>query len=286
MPAKVRKSAYLLAIAIMLTLIVTRGWSQTPATQPDIQRTFTVSNGAKLIVDNYKGTIHVTGTEGNQVVVDVHKKFDGNDADRKWWLENLKVDVDGQPNRVSVKVVYPSQNCTTCWISTSNYEAEVDLEIKVPHKIDVELDGYKPDIRITSTQGSISIHSYKAPMVIDSTTGSIRIDTYKDSIRLRDVTLEGDLKIESMKADAEITARKIGRNVDLQTEKGSISLSVPANADFNLDYEGGRRASFTTDFPSIAQASYSGTSMKGTVNRGGPSVHLRTEKGSVSLHKL
>ncbi len=79
-----------MAIAVMLTLIATKVWSQTPAAQSDFQRSFTVSPGAKLVVENYKGAIHVTGTDGNQVVVDVHKKFEGSDADRKWWLENLK----------------------------------------------------------------------------------------------------------------------------------------------------------------------------------------------------
>ncbi len=285
MHAKARKSVYLLAIAVMLTLIVSKVWSQTPATQADFQRSFTVSAGAKLVVENYKGAIHVTGTDGNQVVVDVHKVFDGSDADRKWWLENLKVDVSGQPDRVQIKVVYPSQICGFCW-TTGNYSSEVDLEIKVPHKIDVQLDGYKPDIRVTSINGSISIHSYKAPMLIDSTTGAVHIDTYKDSIRLRDVNIEGDLVIESMKADTVITARSLGKNVDIQTEKGTITLSVPANASFNLDFQGGRRSSFTTDFPSISGVDYSGRTMKGTVNHGGPYVRLRTEKGSVSLHKL
>lgn len=285
MTAKSRKSVYLLAIALMLTLIASKVWSQTPDAQSDFQRSFTVSSSAKLVVENYKGAIHVTGTDGNQVVVNVLKKFEGSDADRKWWLENLKVDVNGQSDRVTVKVVYPSQNCMFCW-TTSNYEAEVDLEIKVPHRIDVQLDGYKPDIRVSSTQGAISIHSYKAPMLIDATTGSVRIDTYKDTIRLRDVTIEGDLVIESMKADTEITAKSLGKNVDIQTEKGMISLSVPASANFNLDFQGGRRASFTSDFPAISGATYSGQNMKGTVNHGGPTVHLRTERGSVALHKL
>jgi Toastrack DUF4097 len=285
MQAKVLKSAYLLAIGVMLTMIATKVWSQTPNSQTDFQRSFSVSTSAKLVVENYKGTIHVTGTEGNQVTVDVHKKFEGSEADRKWWLENLKVDVNGQPDRVDVRVVYPSQNCSFCW-TTSSYEAEVELEIKVPHRIDVQVDGYKPDIRVTSTNGSISIHSYKAPMLIDSTAGSIHIDTYKDSVRLRNVSIEGELVIESMKADTEISAKSLGKKVDVQTEKGTISLSVPANADFNLDFEGGRRSSFSTDFPAISAAGYSGRDFKGTVNRGGPTVRLRTEKGSVTLHKL
>jgi len=286
MKATVRKSVYLLAIAVMLTMIATKVWSQTPSSvQTDFQRNFTVSSGARLVVENYKGAIHVTGVEGNQVVVDVHKKFEGSEADRKWWLENLKVDVNGQSDRVTVKVTYPSQNCTFCW-TTGSYIAEVDLEIKVPHRIDVQLDGYKPDIRVSSTNGSISIHSYKAPMLLDSTTGAVHIDTYKDSIRLRDVTIEGDLVIDSMKADTEITARSLGKSVNIQTEKGTISLSVPANAGFNLDFQGSNRSSFTSDFPSISAVTYSGQNMKGTVNQGGPTVHLRTYKGSVSLHKL
>jgi len=285
MHPRVRKSAYLMAIAILLTLIATKVWSQTPATQQDFQRSFTVSPEAKLVVENYKGTIHVTGTDSNQVVVDVRKIFEGSDADRKWWLENLKVDVNGRTDRVEVKVTYPSQNCSFCWTSGS-YESEVDLEIKVPHHIDIQLDGYKPDIRVSYTTGSISIHSYKAPMLLDSTTGAVHINTYKDSIRLRDVTLQGDLVIESMKADTEITAKTLGKNVDIQTEKGTITLSVPANADFNLDFQGGRKASFTSDFPAISGATYSGQNMKGTVNHGGPNVHLRTDRGSVSLRKL
>jgi hypothetical protein len=88
MHTKLRKSAYLLAIAVLLTLIATKVWSQSPSTPVDFQRRFTVSPGAKLVVENYKGAIHVTGTDSNQVVVDVHKKCDGSEADRKWWLEN------------------------------------------------------------------------------------------------------------------------------------------------------------------------------------------------------
>jgi hypothetical protein len=285
MQAKVLKSIYLLAIGVMLTMIATKVWSQTPDSPTDFQRSFSVSSNTKLVVENYKGTIHITGTDGNQVTVDVHKKFEGSEADRKWWLENLKVDVTGRPDQVEVKVVYPSQNCGFCW-TTNSYESEVDLEIKVPHSIDVQVDGYKPDIRVTFTNGSVSIHSYKAPILIDSTAGSIHIDTYKDSVRLRNVNVEGELVIESMKADTEISARSLGKKIDVQTEKGAISLSVPANADFNLDFEGGRRSSFTTDFPAISTSSYSGRELKGTVNRGGPTVRLRTEKGSVALHKL
>ena len=55
MQIKLRKSAYLLAIAVLLTLIATKVWSQSPSTPVDFQRGFTVSPGAKLVVENYTG---------------------------------------------------------------------------------------------------------------------------------------------------------------------------------------------------------------------------------------
>ena len=32
--------------------------------------------------ENYKGTIHVSASDGNQVVVDVQKRFEGDDSDQ------------------------------------------------------------------------------------------------------------------------------------------------------------------------------------------------------------
>src|ERR1041385_450950 len=55
------------------------------------QKTFNIASGGTLDVDNYKGTIHVTGADTNQVTVDVTKRFEDNDADRKWWMENIQV---------------------------------------------------------------------------------------------------------------------------------------------------------------------------------------------------
>jgi Putative adhesin len=251
--------------------------------QPEhFQKMFTVSPGAALNVENYKGTIHVTAAEGNQVSVDVQKKFDGSDSDRKWWMENIKVSFQNDPQKVVVKVEYPS--CNFCW-SLHDYTAEVDLEIRVPRQTNVALDGYKPDIKISGVQGDISIKSYKAPMLIEATTGSIRVDTYKDSIRLRNVKITNALEVKSYKADVEVSARDLGQTADLETDKGSIDIRVPGNLGLDVDYAGGRRSSFHSDF-NLAVASGSSDSIRGSINGGGTKLRLRTTKGSVSLQKI
>jgi hypothetical protein len=260
----------------------------TRAQQPEekFQRSFNVNPGSTLRVENYKGTIHVTGSNTNQIVVNVVKRFEGSESSRKWWMENVKVNFSNDSGRVVVDVKYPNVNCMFCW-EMHDYTAAVELEIQVPQKTNVDLDGYKPDIRVASLLGDIRIKSYKAPMTIDSTTGAIRIETYKDTIRLKNVAVRGGLEVRSYKADTEVEARSLEGASSLESDKGRITLRLASSVGLDVDYSGGRRASFRSDFPLTAQAgSRLGGDVRGTINQGGAHLRLRTVKGSVTLEKL
>lgn len=264
--------------------------AQTAQNDEKIQRSFTVNAGGTLRVDNYKGTIHVTGSDTGQVTVNAVKRFSGSDADRKWWMENTRVDFQNSGDRVEVNVHYPTQSwsCWMCW-TDHDYQAEVDLDIQVPRRINVDLDGYKPDIRIFSVQGNIKIKSYKSPMMVESTNGSIYIDTYKDTIHLKNVAVHGGLEIKSYKADAEIEARALEGTTRLESYKGSTILRVPGDIGLDVDFTGDRRGSFHTSLPLAVQTNSGGryrSDFRGTINKGGTPLILRTGKGSVSLEKL
>jgi hypothetical protein len=284
-----RTIGWLIIIVGIVALATPRLPSQSTSTSADpaahFQKTFNITLGGTLDVDNYKGTIHITGSDTNHVAIDVNKHFEGNDADRKWWMENVQVNFKNENNRVSVEVKYPQWNCTFCWPG-HDYTAAVELEIRVPRQINVQLESYKPDIRVAGIQGDIRIKSYKSPIDIADTTGAVRVDTYKETVKLRNVNLRGALEVKSYKADAEIDARSLGESVTLESEKGSTVLRVPASAGMDVDYEGGRHASFSSDFAMTSQTGSFDSSFHGKVNQGGTRVRLRTGKGSVSLQKL
>jgi hypothetical protein len=282
-----------LVLAFTPAFIALQTSAQKPDTQQSdekFQRSFTVSAGSALRVDNYKGTIHVTASDTNQMVVKVLKRFEGgSESDRKWWMENTKVNFNNDRGRVEVDVKYPTQSwsCWLCWQEHDNYVAQVELEIQVPRQANLDLNGYKPDMKISSVQGDIRIQSYKAPMMIESTTGAIHISTYKDTIRLKNVAVRGGLDVKSYKAETEIDARILEGTANLETSRGSIVLRVPKNVGLDVDFAGGRRSGFHSDFPLAAQASSrSGHDVRGTINQGGTHLYLRTEKGSISLEKL
>jgi hypothetical protein len=272
-------------VALATPSLRSQGISSSADPAAHFQKTFSIASGGTLDVDNYKGTIHVTGSDTNQVTVDVNKHFEGNDADRKWWMENVQVNFRNESNRVSVEVKYPQWNCTFCW-QGHDYTAAVELEIHVPRQINVQVESYKPDIKVAGIQGDIRIKSYKSPIEIADTTGAVRIDTYKETVKLRNVNLRGPLEIKSYKADAEIDARSLCDSVTLENEKGSIVLRVPANTGMDVDYDGRRRSNFRSDFPMTSQSGSFNSSFRGKVNQGGTRLRLRTGKGSVSLEKL
>jgi hypothetical protein len=282
-----RFSLLAVAATVLMALSTAPVSAQNSADQKSerFQRTFNLNSAGTLVVDNYKGVIHVSGTDGNQVVVDVYKRFDGNSTDRKWWMDNVEVNFHNDGGKVEVAVKYPNQACLFCW-NNHDYTASVELEIKVPRQTNVRVESYKPDIRISRIKGDIRINSYKSPITLESTTGGIRIDTYKETINLRDVTVIGTLDVKSYKADTDIRARSLGDNLNVETEKGSIILRLPRNAGFDVDFSGGRRSSFQSDFPLATQTgSRWDHDVRGTVNQGGAHLRLRTERGSVSLEK-
>jgi Putative adhesin len=286
-PQNLRAIGLVIVIVAIIALAAPRLRSQSTSGDPSerFQRRFNIASGGTLEVENYKGTIHITGADTNQVAVDVTKRFEGTGADRKWWMENVKVNFTNDSNRVVVEVKYPESNCMFCW-QLHDYTAAVELEIRVPRKINVKLDTYKPEITVASIEGDLRIKSYKSPISIDSTTGAVRIDTYKDTVKLRNLNLRGPLEIKSYKADAEIDARSLGDSVTLENEKGSIVLRVPADAGMDVDYEGGRHSSFHSDFAMASQTGSLDRSVRGKVNQGGTRLRMRTEKGSVSLLRL
>ena len=270
------------ALAAMVVAVLP-AWAQAnDSDQMSVQRTFTVSDGSTLRVENYKGKIAIRGGSGNQIAIHALKHFEGSDEDRKWWLEHLTIDMEQNGTQTKVKVTYPNRECVFC---DTRYVGWVELEIAVPTKTNVDVDGYKPVIDVSRVDGDINIKSYKAMIHLLETTGGINVDTYKDTVKLEDVNVRGRLRVKSYKADVTVEAKSLGEDASIETEKGSILVRLPENAGVNLQFEGGRRASFRSDFPITANGNFGSKSIAATINNGGTTLRLRTDRGQVAVEK-
>jgi Putative adhesin len=292
--SKVARVGMILAVALALGAPAMRAQSSQEQNGEAFQRSFPMNAGGTLVVENRKGTIHVTGSDTDRVVVSVHKIFlGGSDKDRQEWMAETKVSFDSVPNHLNVRVDYPEWSCVFC----VNLSDEVDLTIAVPRATNIEFDGNRPDMAISSIDGDIRISSNRSPIAIKSTNGAIRIETNRGDVKLLDVAIKGRLDITSNRADAVIEAKSLTGNADLETERGSIVVRMPSTVGLNLDYQGGRRASFHCDFPVTTnengaelndvrgRVDRDGVRISGAVNQGGARMMLRTTRGSISLEK-
>jgi hypothetical protein len=261
------------------------GWAATQqsdsnATAEQFERKFTLNSGGTLDVKNYKGVIHIEGTQANDATVSVAKHYEGPESDRERWLKETRVDFDNSADRVSVRVTYP-----TCYGFCNHVGGgEVDLTIKVPRQTKLEIDGYKPEMRISNIAADIRIKSYKSPIVLNSTAGAVDISTYKDTVRLENVDLRG-LRLETYKGDVSVDAANLSNNADISTYKGDVTVRLPENARFNVDVDAGRHTTFDSDFK-VESANYrSGEHIHGAVNGGGPELRLHSTHGTFRLTK-
>ena len=108
-----------LAVAGALLFVLPAAAQQT---EDHFQRNFAISSGGTLAVDNYKGQIRVSATDSSRVVVDVLKKFEGTDKDRKWWMANTEIHFNNSADRVAISVAYPSCSCCNCFGGDSHRE--------------------------------------------------------------------------------------------------------------------------------------------------------------------
>jgi putative adhesin len=277
------RGLFFTAIAALVVAVLPARAQANDSDEMSVQRTFSVSDGSTLRVENYKGKIAIRGGSTNQIAVHALKHFEGSDDDRKWWLENLKIDINQNGTQTFVKVTYPNRECVFC---DTKYVAWVELEIAVPAKTNLDVDGYKPVIDVSRVDGDINIKSYKAMIHLLETAGGISIDTYKETVKLEDVTVRGRLRVKSYKADVTVEAKSLGEDASIENEKGSIVVRLPENAGVDLAFSGGRRASFRSDFPITTNGSYgSSRSIEAKINNGGTPLRLRTDRGRVAVEK-
>lgn len=278
----------ILLMAIAVSTLVSFTQAQSSPTEDRFQRSFTLQPGSTVSVKNYKGIIRIEAADTNEASVDVKKVWEGrNDSHRDEWLRDVKVSFSNEPKRLDVRVEYPNYShrfTFGCFTDCDEWGGHVELVLRVPRQSNLDIDGYKPELKIVGTKGDIRVHSYKSSIEIRDTTGAIDIDTYKDRIVLDNVALRGRLHIHDYKAETEVRASELAEGADLDTSKGTIRLQVPADSKFNVDISGDRHSEIRSDFATHLDAGYS-RHLTGAVNGGGPEVRIRTEKGSVALLK-
>jgi hypothetical protein len=147
----------------------------------------------------------------------------------------------------------------------------------------VEFKSARSDVALASVPGDLEI-SGDSLRATDA-SGPMRLVTRSKEIHLEGVT--GDIQVDNDHGDIEIhPADKLPMGkMSLTGKRGDISLTIPANAGFQVDAST-RKGDITTDFSSLKIDSSSGGShATGTVGNGAAKLQINADTGDIRINK-
>jgi DUF4097 and DUF4098 domain-containing protein YvlB/predicted Ser/Thr protein kinase len=267
-------------------------------------KSFSVGLGGNLKMNVDRGSVHITGSDQNTVEVQADRKVTrASDAEAAEILKEEHLVLKRTGNEISITTSEPSSlrnHSFLGWMSGPNLT--VHYEITVPRKFDVQVKTSGGDIQIASLQGSADVKTEGGGLDFDDIEGRVKGQTEGGGIRavscrneLLIQTQGGGITIEQF-TGSRVQATTEGGSIsagfdaaptadcELRTEGGSVTARLPNGAAVTLDAhtDGG---SVRTDLPVQVEGQFHNSTLKGTINGGGPLLKLATEGGNIEVLK-
>lgn len=154
---------------------------------------------------------------------------------------------------------------------------------------DIQLSHIAKELRFNSVRTSLQLARLDGDLSMDrgdfrgnAITGPLRLDTQTKDIDLKDVS--GDVHIDDTRGSIEVhTTAPLGR-VEISNRAGEINVGLPDKATFEVDAESDN-GDIMTDFPLNVNNGGKNATANGKVGNGGPSVRLKTNRGTIQIRK-
>jgi DUF4097 and DUF4098 domain-containing protein YvlB len=140
----------------------------------------------------------------------------------------------------------------------------------------------RTDMQFSKLDGDLSMES--GNLRASSLTGPFRLRTSSKNVELED--LNGDVQIEDRNAPVELHLKAPLGKVDVDNQRGKIIVDVPADAGFQVEAES-NYGNIQSDFDLNITSDRRNRDViaRGTVGKGGPQIHLHTDRGEIHIRK-
>ena len=240
-----------------LVFIATAAAILSAADSKDIHRTFPLDSRGHVTIDTYKGSIHVSTWDRNEVDVAVRIEEDGD-----VFAQSVKrADVHFDASAIDVRITSNNQ-----WSFVLDGVSPLyHYTIRMPRTASLRIKDYKSDSEISDLSGNLDVNTYKGSVQLKNPSGGLTVNTYKGDIR------------------ADFSA--VTAPVRMETYKGDIELRMPRESRFDLATDlGRRRGDPDSDFARYVRTSnLRDRTHRSQVNGGGPEVRVRSYKGEFRL---
>jgi len=275
----------------------------------DFHFSFPQTAGGSLRVDNFNGSVEISGWDKNTIDIDGTKY-----ASTEYRLKEMKIEITPSGNSLNIRTLPPIDR---------HGNAGARYTIHVPKHTELEsIVSSNGAIRVESIEGSSHVRTSNGSVHATMLVGPLEVQTSNGSIDVSEVT--GDTTLHSSNGSIRADVRK-GR-FGAQTSNGSITVHLQepdsnavrlesSNGHIDLTMDAAREVKATTSnstitvrLPGTADATVNAHTsnssiicdfdvsvhggmiskhrLEGTIGRGGPLLDLGTSNGSIKLLRM
>lgn len=126
-----------------------------------IKKEFKVNSDALLKVDNSYGNLNITSWSENRILIEVHIKTNGNNAEKvQQKLDEISVDFEASSSMVSARTDFDSDKSSWGWNwgKNNNVNMQINYTIKLPIKSNIDLGNDYGSIILDRVDGHAKIN--------------------------------------------------------------------------------------------------------------------------------
>lgn len=163
-----------------------------------VDRTYPMGPGGELRLNNFSGKIVITGSNRGNVAIHAVRR-----ATRER-LENIHLEIQANGSQIRIEANKRDES----WDRHNDNVVETDFEIEVPEDVNLDVNAFSSDIRISNVRGRQKIHSFSGGVTLRDAAGPIDAETFS-----------GDI-------DVDLAPNASGR-VDFDTFSGDLTSDIP-----------------------------------------------------------
>ncbi len=223
----------------------------------------------RLIINHYKGSIHVNGYDGNVVIIEAsYRQIESSDGMKIISNSSLQLNATERNNRIIA--------------NTNSHQRTVDLKIKVPKSLSLNLTTYhNGEINVNNVKGELEINNNNGNILLTKISGSAVLSTIDGDITVEFEKVEQNvpMAITSVEGDLDITLPPgVNSFVKMKSDYGEIFT------DFEIKFAKRKTQIDKSDKTGLVKI-FLDDWIHGTINRGGPELLLKTLNGNIYIRK-
>ena len=231
-----------------------------------------------------KGSITMSSWSREEVQIYARIEAPGNvSADyARRAVDATTVDVTGTGRSVSIRSNYDDVPYRSgFWSDRSRSIPSIHYEIRAPRRLDLFIDADRSDTDLRGFDGDIELETDRSVLDAADLSGELHIEIDRgDESRLSGISGAVDLEVD--RTNIRILDVRIERDSRIETDRSDIDITLADPPGLSIQATISRRAEFETDLP-ITLERTDGRTLRGRINGGGPELEIESDRGSIRL---